>query len=206
MANVVAVADVGELEAAQRTEFFFQRKEIRERLAGMKLVGERINHWNGRVGRHFVKDTVVVNARDNALHPALKVASDISDGLPRAERGGCLRVVQENDGATHALDADVEGDTRAERGLLKNQRDEFAMERGCVAAGAGLDIRRELEQFARGRGAPLRSGEEIIGQGNGRNESCGCQFSFYLAGAWATAPGFADFAGSQVGGCSGSVA
>src|SRR5258708_31131509 len=103
MANVVAVADVGELEAAQRTEFFFQRKEIRERLAGMKLVGERINHWNVRVGRHFLKDTLVVNARDNALHPALKVASDISDGLPRAERGGCLPVVQENDGATHAL-------------------------------------------------------------------------------------------------------
>src|SRR5260370_862132 len=39
---------------------------------------------------------------------------------------------------------DVERDTRAERGLLKNQRDEFAVERGGVTARAGLDVRREL--------------------------------------------------------------
>src|SRR5216683_3401977 len=201
MANVIAVANVSELEAAQRPKFFFQSEEIGQRLAGMKLVGKRVDHRDAGIRGHFLEDALMINARDDALHPALEVASDIGDGLPRAERRGGLGVVQEYDRSTHALDADVEGDTRAERGLLKNQRDEFAMERGGVAAGAGLDIRRELEQFARVRGAPLRSGEEIIRQGNGRNECCGCHFSFHLAVAWATRCGSADLPESEAGIC-----
>ena len=129
MADVVAVADVCELEAAQCAEFLFQGKEIGERLAGMKLVGERVDHGDAGVRRHFLEDTLMVNASDDALHPALEVARHVGDGLPCAERGGCLRVVQKNNGTTHTLDADVEGDPRAERGLLKNQRDELAVER-----------------------------------------------------------------------------
>jgi len=89
-------------------------------------------------------------------------ARDIGDGLSRAERGGGLRVVQENDGAAHALNADIEGDARAQRRLFKNQGDKLALKRGRVTNGAGFDIRRKQEQFARVRGAPFRSGEEII--------------------------------------------
>src|SRR5258707_1298125 len=155
---------------ARRLPIFLHWKKIGKRLAGMKLVGKRVDHGDAGVRRHFLEDTLMVNARDDALHPALEVASDIGDGLPRAERCGRLRVVEENHGAAHALDADIEGDTRAERGLLKNQRDEFAVERGGVTAGASLDIRRELEQFARVRGTPFRPGEEIIRQGNRCNQ------------------------------------
>src|SRR5216683_8107673 len=142
----------------------------------MKLVGERIDHRNARVGGHFFEDTLLVNAGDDAMHPALEVARDIGDGLARAERRGRLCVVKKNDGTAHALNADIEGDTRAERGLLKNQGDEFAVERGSVTARASLDVRGKVEQFARMRGAPLRSGKEIIRQGNGRNESSGGHF------------------------------
>src|SRR5439155_26081536 len=62
------------------------------------------------------------------------------------------------------LDADIEGDTGAQRGLLKNQRDEFAVERGNVTDRARFDVCRQLEQFARVRRSPLRSGEEIFRQ------------------------------------------
>src|SRR5713101_180845 len=206
VANIVAITDVGKFEAAKRAEFFFEGEKIRERLARMKLVGERIDHRNARVGGHFFEDTLLVNASDDAMHPALEVARDIGDGLARAERRGRLCVVKEDDGATHALNADIEGDTRAERGLLKNQGDEFSLERGRVADRAGLDIRGELEQFARVRGAPLRSGEEIIRQGNGRYESGGCHFSFHLAVAWATRFESAAFAESGAEACCGVVA
>ena len=113
----------------------------------------------------------MINPRDDALHPALQVPSDIGDGLARTERCGRLRVVQETDGTTHTLDADIEGDTGAQRGLLKNQRDEFAVERGSVTDRARFDVCRQLEQFARVRRAPLRSGEEIFRQRNRRNQS-----------------------------------
>jgi hypothetical protein len=71
-------------------------------------------------------------------------------------------VVKKNDGAAHALDADIEGDTSTQRRLFKNQSYKFALQRGRVTNGAGFDIRRELEQFACVRGAPFRSSEEIV--------------------------------------------
>jgi hypothetical protein len=71
-------------------------------------------------------------------------------------------VVEKNHGTAHALDADVEGNARAQRRLFKNQGDEFALQRGRITDGAGFNIRRKLEQFARVRGAPFRSGEQII--------------------------------------------
>src|SRR5713226_7639226 len=205
VANVVAVAGVGEFKATERAEFFFEREKIGKRLTGMKLVGKRVDYGDAGVGGHFFEDALVVNAGDDAMHPALEVARDIGDGLARAERRGRLCVVQKNDGATHALDPDIESDARAERGLLKNQRDEFAVERGGVTDRAGLDIRRKMEQVARVRGAPLRSGEEIIRQGNGRYESGGCHFSFHLAVAWATRFESADFSVSGAEACWGVV-
>src|SRR5712691_3723920 len=113
----------------------------------------------------------MVNARDDTLYPAFEVASDIGDGFPRAERCGRLCMVKENHRTAHALNSDIKSDARAQRGLLENQGDEFAMESGSITDGPGFDIRREMEQFARVRGAPLRSGEEIVRQRNRCNES-----------------------------------
>jgi hypothetical protein len=60
------------------------------------------------------------------------------------------------------LDTDFKGDTGAERGLLENQGDELAMQGGGVADGASFYVGREMEKFARMRGAPFASGEEIV--------------------------------------------
>ncbi len=128
----------------------------------MKFVGERVDHRDVGVGGHFLENALVIDARDNALHPAIEIARDIGDGLAGAERSGSLRVVKENHGAAHALDTDFKGDTRAERGLLENQGDELAMQGGGVADGASFYIGREMEKFARMRGTPFASGEEIV--------------------------------------------
>src|SRR5260370_8336616 len=204
MANVVAIANVGELETTQRAEFFVECKKMSEGLARMEFIGERVDHRNVGIGGHFLEDALLVDAGDDALHPAIEIARHVGDGLASAERRGGLGVVEKNHRATHALDADVEGDARAERGLLKNQRDEFAVERGSVTHRAGLDVRRELEQFARMRRAPFRSGEEIVRQRNRRNKSRRSHF-FHLAAAWATRPGFADLAESGAEACCGVV-
>ena len=84
VANVVAVADVGELEPAQCAEFFFEREEVRQRLAGVEFVRERVDHRDVRVRGHFLEDPLVVNTSDDALHPAIEVARDIGDGFAGA--------------------------------------------------------------------------------------------------------------------------
>src|SRR6267154_6099251 len=113
----------------------------------------------------------MIYAGDDALHPAIEIASDIGDGFACAERGGSLGVIEENHRAAHALDADVKSDARAERRLFENEGDEFALQRGSVADGTRFDVGGEVEEFAGVRGAPFRSGEEIVGQRNGRYKS-----------------------------------
>ena len=73
-------------------------------------------------------------------------------------------MVEKYHGTTHTLNADIKSDARAQGGLFKNQRDEFAVQRGSVTNRPRLDVRGEMEEFARVRGAPLRSGEQIGGQ------------------------------------------
>src|SRR5882762_11976544 len=115
----------------------------------------------------------MIDAGDDALHPAIEIASDIGDGFAGAERGGSLGVIEENHGAAHALDADVKSYARAERRLFENESDEFALQRGSVAEGTRFYVGGEVEEFTGVRGAPFGSGEEIVGQRNGRYKS-GC--------------------------------
>ena len=74
------------LRTAQRAEFLFQYEKIRERLAGMEPIGKRVDDWNLCVFRHFVEDSLFVDARDDALHPAFEVPRDIRDGFALAAR------------------------------------------------------------------------------------------------------------------------
>src|SRR6202007_1454044 len=73
--------------------------------------------------------------------------------------------------------ADLEGDASAERGLLEDQREKFAAQGGVVAGGLRLDVRGELQEFARLRGTPFRSGEQIVDQQNRCSECC-CRHFF----------------------------
>src|SRR5712672_2923551 len=144
----------------------------------MKFVGERVDYRNVGIGGHFFENALVIDAGDNALHPAVEIASDIGDGFAGAERGGGLGVIEKNDRAAHALDADVKSDARAERRLFENESDEFALQRGSVADGTRFYVGGEVEEFAGVRGTPLGSGEQIVGQRNGCYESdCGHLFT-----------------------------
>src|ERR1700704_6074960 len=144
----------------------------------MKFVGERIDHRNVGIGGHFFEHALVIDAGHDALHPAIEVASDIGDGFAGAKRGGSLGVIEKNDRAAHALDADVESDARAERRLFENEGDEFTLQGGRIADGTRFYVGREVEEFAGMRGAPLGSGEQIVGQRNRRYKSgCGHLFT-----------------------------
>jgi hypothetical protein len=162
MADVVAVADVGQLETAQHAKTLLKGKEISERLAGMEFVGKGVDHRNAGVGGHLFENALRVDAGDDAVDPAVEIARDIGDRFALAERGRGLRVIEEDHGSAHALNADIEGDAGAERGLLENQGDEFAVQRRGVTDRAGLDIGREVKELTGVRGTPFGSGEEIV--------------------------------------------
>ena len=85
MAHVVAVADVGEFQAAQVAEALFEREEIGERLARMKAVGKRVDDGDARVCGELVERFLREHARDDAVHPALEAFRDVGDRLALAK-------------------------------------------------------------------------------------------------------------------------
>ncbi len=55
VADIVAIADVGELQPAQAAEALFEREEIGECLAGMEPVGKRVDHRDSAVRGELVE-------------------------------------------------------------------------------------------------------------------------------------------------------
>src|SRR5208337_142779 len=111
VANVVAIADIGEFESFDGAELLLEGEEIRQRLARMKLVRKRVDNRNSDVGGHFFKDALFVDARHDALNPLLEISSDVGNGLAFAEAR--LGVVEKDHEAAHALNTDLKGDASA---------------------------------------------------------------------------------------------
>ncbi len=174
MANVVAVTDVGELQTFERAEFFFECEEIGERLTGMEFVGESVDDGNFRGGGHLVEDPLFVNASDDAVNPALEIASDIGDGFAFAEAS--LGVIKKNDVAGHALNSDLESDASTQRRFFEDERDKFSAQRVGITGGIGLDVRRDREKFSRMRRTPFGSGEQIVCDKDWSCQSSCCHF------------------------------
>src|SRR5438874_815025 len=186
-----ALADFFTLEA------LFEREKIRQGLAGMELVGKRVDHRNAGVCGHFLEHLLRINARHDAVNPAVEVARHIRYRFPLAERSGGLRVIKEHHRSAHALNPDIEGDARTQRGLFENQGNKFAVQRGGIATGSRFDVRCEVEEFARMRGTPFRSSEEIGRQGNRSYERSGSHSFYPLAAAWTAPCGMAESTASE---------
>src|ERR1700730_7064733 len=159
MGDVVAITHVGKLETPKRTEFFLEGEDVRESLAGMEFVRERIDDGDRDVFGHFIEDALFVDSSDNALDPTLKIARDVRNGFPFTKP--CLGMIQENDEAAHALHADFKRDAGAKRRLLENQGDVLVTENAGVARGARLNVRGALKQVAGVRRRPFGAGQQV---------------------------------------------
>src|ERR1700732_1718424 len=193
VADIVAVANVCDFQAAQSRESLFEREKIRERLAWVKAVGERVDHGNSAVLGELFERFLGKRAPHDALHPALRILGECANGCALAKAHG--RVVEENGGAAQACDADFECDTRSQRRLLENEREEASGQRGAIAVGARFNVCREVDEVANLRRPPLHAGEEVVSQ----RECCGNGVHIHLVAAsaidWTGSWGCSDFLG-----------
>src|SRR5690348_11091775 len=79
VAHVIAVTDICQFEPAQISEAFLKSEKIRIRLARMAALGQRVDDGNRGVLRELSEHSVLKYARDNSLHPAVKIARHIAD-------------------------------------------------------------------------------------------------------------------------------
>ena len=112
VADVVAVADVGEACAVEGADVLADGEQIGEGLAGVLAVGEGIDDWDACVLGELFEDGVVEDAGDDAVDPALQVEGVVADGLALADAlGGVLEV---HAGGAEPAHADLEADAGSE--------------------------------------------------------------------------------------------
>ena len=143
--HVVAVADVRDGPAPQRPPALAERQTVRDGLARMLLVGQRVDDMQlfGR-GRELLEQPMRERADDDRVHPSCQVARDVGHRFPASER----RIGQERHHMTAELaHGDLESRTRPKRRLLE--------EHGHVTAaqevgGGRLSAKRSVGLYLRG--------------------------------------------------------
>ena len=125
--HVVAVSDERDRTAAEAPEPLGERQAVGQRLAGMFLVGQRVDDlelWSG-VGERF-EARLRERAHDRDGDPALEVPRHVSDGLSSAERNIFGRL----DGVAAEFPyGDLKRRPRPERRFLEEERDVQPVER-----------------------------------------------------------------------------
>ena len=127
VADVVAVADVGEVQAVDGAEALFEGHEVGDGLAGVLEVRERVDDGHVGVRGHLGDGVVREGAEDDDVHPALEVAGDVGDGLALAE--GSVGLVDEDGVAADGVHRGLEGEARAQRGLFEEHDHLLGVER-----------------------------------------------------------------------------
>ena len=85
VADVVAVADVGEVKALGGAEALFEGEEVGDGLTGVLEVGEGVDDGDAGAGSHLGDGVVGVGAEDHDGHPALDIVGHVCEGFAFAE-------------------------------------------------------------------------------------------------------------------------
>ena len=134
MQHVVAIAKPCDLQPGQRLAMFDHGQQIGDDLAGMRFVGQAVDHRNGRMARHFLDLGMIVGAQHDGIdHPA-QHAGGIGDALAAPQLAGGR--IEDQHAAAQLPHRDVKADTGAGRILLEHQRQHMARQRrigiGCA--------------------------------------------------------------------------
>src|ERR687891_1100415 len=161
VADVVPVAEVGDPDAFEGPESLPDRHDVGERLAGVELVRQPVDHRHVRV----LGELVHVGLSERADHDPVEVAREdrgcVLDRLPAPELEVAGREVEA--GAAELGDADLEAHARARRGLLKDhpERPSLEVPVGDALALACLQAVGQVERLGELVRRPVVDPEEV---------------------------------------------
>ena len=130
--HVVAVTHVGDREPGERTLVLANRQGVSETLAGMKLVGERVDDGDARPTGDFLDLFLLEGAQHDGIHESLEHECRVLDGLATAERR--MVIAHDERMRSQAVGADLETRARAQARLLHDDGDGLARAGGIVHA------------------------------------------------------------------------
>ena len=160
MAHIIPVAHIGELQAVESPQLLPQREEVAQGLAGVQQVRKGVDHGDGSVPGELRHRRVREGARRDAIHPALEVPRHVFDGLALAQAR--LGVVEVDGETAHAGHANLKADARAQRRLLKDQRQLLAFERAGKRARRRLHLGGEPEDQVQVREGEVALRHQVV--------------------------------------------
>ena len=125
--HVVVVPGPGDLAPAEGPALLLEGHEVGQHLAGMRLLGEAVDHRNRRMRRHFPHVVMGEDADDDRIDIARQDARRVGDGLAPAELH--FPSGQHDQLAAELAHADVERDAGAGRRPVEDHRQRLAGER-----------------------------------------------------------------------------
>lgn len=159
MTDIVAIAYIGDFDAAECAATLAEGEEICQRLAGVMHIAEGVDDRDTARGGHFGEGDMLKDAWDDAADPAFEVFAVIVDAFTLAK---ALRAVIHVDAVTAEFgDADLEADAGAERGLLEEEDAGFALQSGVVIGGILLHRDSKIEYGLHFRRGELCEREEV---------------------------------------------
>src|SRR5208283_710868 len=127
----------------------------------MAEVGETVDDGNARPLRHLFDDLMGEGANHDALNEALEILADVVNGFAFAEVDFRGRQIQSK--AAQLMDANVEADARAQRGLLENEGEGLPLKGFAEQFGIGLDEPREFNEFSNFLRRKIANGKKVVG-------------------------------------------
>jgi hypothetical protein len=158
--DVRPVTDVGDLQPAEDAELLAQRQQVRQRLARVVPVGQRVDDRDRRRLGEAADVVVGEGADDEGPGVAADDPRRVLDRLAPAQ----LQLVRTRRDRcpAEAGDGRLEGDPRAGRRLGEVQDDAVAGEDVAEAVGFGLGVRRHVEQELELRAVEVGDAQQVL--------------------------------------------
>src|SRR6266704_962037 len=106
MANVVPIANIGEVKPCGGTEVLLECHEIGESLAWMLKVGERVDNRHPGIGSHLSDGVMRIGAQDDHIDPPLHVSGYVGNRFAFTKRR--VGLIDKDCVAAHGVDASLE--------------------------------------------------------------------------------------------------
>src|SRR5882762_840982 len=107
MSHIVAVANVGQANAAQVAEPLLQGEIVCQRLAGMLQITEGVDDRNGSELRHALDGLLREGAQHDDVYPALEIVRNVAQLLAGVESS--LGLIDKHCRASEASHSSFEG-------------------------------------------------------------------------------------------------
>ena len=155
MADVVAIAQVGDTDAVQLTEPLTDRHGVGQRLQRVRRIGEPVDHRDGGVLGELLDLLLRERADQDRAHEAGEDERRVAAALAARELQVGGRHVERH--SAELRDTDLRADPRSRRRFVEDQRDGAAGKNAELPAAGTLDlelvgeVERELELVSRPR-------------------------------------------------------